>query len=61
MTNIIPPYSNPIKADPLAVSKELSDTKESLRAVTQKFAAARKERDQLKTENKELQGEVMSL
>jgi len=42
-------------------SKELADTKESLRAVTQKFATARKERDQLKTENKELQAEVMQL
>lgn len=41
--------------------KELDDAKEKLKIVTQKFASTRKERDQLKTENKELQDEVLSL
>ena len=36
------------------LSKEVEDTKEKLKIITQKFAAARKERDQLKTDNKEL-------
>ena len=41
--------------------KDLADTKDKLKIVTQKFANTRKERDQLKTENKELQDEVIQL
>ena len=36
------------------VQKDLADTKEKLKIVTQKFANTRKERDQFKTDNKEL-------
>jgi FtsZ-binding cell division protein ZapB len=43
------------------LQKELGETKEKLKVITQKFVAARKERDQLKQENKELQEEVLSL
>ena len=39
--------------------KELEDMKDKLKVMTTKFATARKERDQLKTENKELQDEVI--
>jgi hypothetical protein len=41
------------------MAKELADTKEKLKIITQKFTTARKERDQLKTENKELQDEII--
>ena len=34
--------------------QELEETKDKLKIITTKFAAARKERDQLKTDNKEL-------
>jgi hypothetical protein len=37
-----------------AMEKDLDDTKEKLRVMTQKFGTTRKERDQLKTEGKEL-------
>lgn len=40
---------------------DLLDTKEKLRMMTTKFTATRKERDQLKGENKELQQEIISL
>jgi FtsZ-binding cell division protein ZapB len=40
---------------------ELLDYKEKLRIMTQKFSSTRKERDQLKQENKELQQEIISL
>lgn len=43
------------------LQRELADCREKLRVMTQKFAAARKERDQLKTENKEMQDEVIAL
>ena len=43
------------------LQKELEDTKDKLKIMTTKFGAARKERDQLKTENKELQDEVIQL
>lgn len=43
------------------LKKELDETKEKLKIITQKFATTRKERDQLKTENKELQDEVLNL
>jgi len=33
------------KSETLGMAKELSDSKDNLRAVTHKFAAARKERD----------------
>lgn len=36
------------------LQKELVDNKDKLKVVTQKFANIRKERDQLKQENKEL-------
>jgi FtsZ-binding cell division protein ZapB len=41
------------------MAKELADTKEKLKIITQKFTTTRKERDQLKTENKELQDEII--
>ena len=41
------------------MQKDLADTKEKLKIITQKFANTRKERDTLKTENKELQDEVI--
>ncbi len=37
------------------LQRELVDTKEKLKAMTAKFTAVRKERDQLKTETKDLQ------
>jgi hypothetical protein len=37
------------------LQRELVDTKEKLKAITAKFTAVRKERDQLKTETKDLQ------
>ena len=43
------------------LQKDLADTKEKLKIVTQKFANTRKERDQLKTENKELQDEIIQV
>ena len=43
------------------LTRELEDTKDKLKIMTTKFATARKERDQLKTENKELQDEVIQL
>jgi FtsZ-binding cell division protein ZapB len=45
----------------LELQRELAETKDKLKIVTQKFANVRKERDQLKQENKELQDEVLSL
>lgn len=41
------------------LQKELVETKDKLRIVTSKFVNVRKERDQLKQENKELQEEVL--
>ena len=41
------------------MQRELADYREKLRVMTQKFASARKERDQLKTENKEMHDEVI--
>ena len=43
------------------LQKDLADTKDKLKIVTQKFANTRKERDQLKTENKELQDEIIQV
>ena len=43
------------------LQRELEDTKDKLKIMTTKFGTARKERDQLKTENKELQDEVIQL
>ena len=43
------------------VQKELADTKDKLKIVTQKFASTRKERDQFKTDNAELQDEIIQL
>jgi hypothetical protein len=37
------------------LQRELVDTKEKLKSMTAKFTAVRKERDQLKTETKDLQ------
>ena len=39
----------------------VADTKDKLKIVTQKFATTRKERDQFKTDNKELQDEIIQL
>ena len=43
------------------LQKELAETKDKLKVITQKFVNVRKERDQFKQENKELQEEVLSL
>jgi FtsZ-binding cell division protein ZapB len=43
------------------LQKELLDTREKLKGITQKFTTVRKERDTLKQENKELQEEVLTL
>jgi len=43
------------------VQKDLADTKDKLKIVTQKFANTRKERDQFKTDNAELQDEIIQL
>ena len=43
------------------LQKDLAETKDKLKIVTQKFANTRKERDQLKTENKELQDEIIQV
>ena len=37
----------------IELQKDLADTKEKLKIITQKFANTRKERDQLKSENRE--------
>ena len=55
------------KTNPHTVGKvddfkaELSDTKNKLRIITQKFQHAKKERDQLKKDNQDLQDEVIQL
>lgn len=36
------------------LQKEVSESREKIKAITQKFTAVRKERDSLKQENKEL-------
>ena len=41
--------------------KEIADLKEKNRVMTQKFQACKKERDDLKKENRELQDQVASL
>ena len=41
--------------------KEIADLKEKNRVMTQKFQAAKKERDELKKENRELQDQVSNL
>lgn len=43
------------------LQNELYESKHRMKAITQKFSQARKERDSLKRENKELQEEVLSL
>lgn len=43
------------------LQKEVSESREKIKAITQKFTAVRKERDTLKQENKELQEEVLQL
>ena len=43
------------------LQKDLTETKDKLKVITQKFVNVRKERDQLKQENKELQEEVLQL
>ena len=43
------------------LQKELAETKDKLKIITNKFIIVRKERDQLKSENKELQDEVLHL
>ncbi len=43
------------------LQKELAETKDKLKVITQKFVNVRKERDQFKQENKDLQEEVLSL
>jgi predicted nuclease with TOPRIM domain len=49
------------QANQSELQKELLDTKDKLKIITNKFITVRKERDQLKQENKELQEEVMHL
>ena len=41
------------------LQKEVVESREKIKAITQKFAAVRKERDTLKQENKDLQEEVL--
>ncbi|CDW84282.1 UNKNOWN [Stylonychia lemnae] len=43
------------------LQKELVETKDKLKVITQKFVNVRKERDQFKQENKDLQEEVLQL
>ncbi len=43
------------------LQKELAETKDKLKVITNKFITVRKERDTLKQENKELQEEVLHL
>ena len=43
------------------LQRELIDSREKLRAITQKFTTVKKERDTLLKENKDLQEEVLSL
>ena len=42
-------------------NEELSDLREKLRLMTSKFVSVRKERDQLKQENKAQQQEIIEL
>ena len=51
----------PAQTSSSAQSAEIEDAKDKLKIMTTKFSATRKERDQLKTENKELQNEVLLL
>ena len=43
------------------LQKEVIESREKIKAITQKFAAVRKERDTLKQDNKNLQEEVLTL
>ncbi len=43
------------------LQKELTEAKDKLKVITQKFVNVRKERDQVKQENKDLQEEVLQL
>lgn len=43
------------------MQKDLAETKDKLKVITNKFITVRKERDTLKQENKELQEEVLHL
>ena len=43
------------------LQKDLTETKDKLKVITQKFVNVRKERDQVKQENKDLQDEVLHL
>jgi FtsZ-binding cell division protein ZapB len=54
-------YKELSREESLAMQKELAELKEKTKTITMKFANVRKERDSLKKENKELQGEVLSL
>ena len=49
------------KEEVILLQKDLMELKERTKAITMKFANVRKERDALKKENKDLQGEVLSL
>jgi FtsZ-binding cell division protein ZapB len=43
------------------LQKEVIESREKIKAITQKFATVRKERDTVKQENKDLQEEVLTL
>lgn len=43
----------------LELQREVIDSREKIKAITQKFSTVRKERDTLKQENKDLQEEVL--
>lgn len=43
------------------LQKEVVDSREKIKVLTQKFTTVRKERDQFKQENKDLQEEVLTL
>ena len=58
------PVTIPSSVSSLSMSelqKELTETKDKLKVITQKFVTVRKERDQFKQENKDLQEEVLQL
>ena len=45
----------------LELQREVIESREKIKVLTQKFTTIRKERDTLKTENKDLQEEVLTL
>lgn len=61
MSKLLDENQTRIKSDVTLLSRDLDEATDKLRIMTQKFGTARKERDQAKTDVKELQQEVLLL